>query len=374
MYLNNFSLLHVEDDPDVKDIVEYILKPKVKNIYFASNGEDALEIYDKYNPDIILSDINMPLMNGLDMSKKIKEQNPNIPIVLFTSFDNAEYLKEAINIGIDKYIKKPFDNKMVCNTLDCVAENLYQNIEKQKMEKIIQSQSKLAAMGEMIGNIAHQWRQPLSVITTYVSGLAMKVDFDQKITNEDIRDCSKSVITQANLLSQTIDDFRDFFIEDDSLKREFNLRKTIERVVNLIQDSYKSNFINIVIDIDDDYIIKQNESQLLQAFLNIFNNAKDAFKINNIKDERYFFINIKQNDQNIIIEFKDNAGGISQDIIDRVFEPYFTTKFKHHGTGIGLYMTHKIITDSYMGKITAYNEEYRYNAKLYKGAVFKIVL
>jgi len=374
MYLNNFSLLHVEDDADIKELVEYILKPKVKNIYFASNGEDALEIYDKYNPDIILSDINMPFMNGLDMSKKLKEQNPNIPIVLFTSFDNSDYLKEAINIGVDKYIEKPFNNKTICKTLNYIAESLHKNIENKNMEKMIQTQSKVAAMGEMIGNIAHQWRQPLSVITTSVTGLEMKVDFGYQITNEDIIECSNCVVTQANHLSQTIDDFRNFFKNDDSVKKEFNIKKTIKKVINLTKDSYKNNFIDLVIDIDDDYIIKHNENQLSQAFLNIFNNAKDAFKINNVEGKRYFFINIKPNNNNITIEFKDNAGGIPKDIIDRVFEPYFTTKFESQGTGIGLYMTHKIITDSFNGNIAVYNEEYTYNGKLYKGAVFKIDL
>ncbi|MEA3315608.1 MAG: response regulator [Campylobacterota bacterium] len=374
MYLDKFSVMHVDDEQDIQDIIKYILEPKVKDIYFASNGKEALEIYDKHKPDIVLSDISMPHMNGLDMSKKIKEQNPNTPIVLFTSFDNSDYLKDAINTGIDKYIAKPFDNNILCNTLDCVAKTLYTNLENKNMEKMMQTQSKVAAMGEMIGNIAHQWRQPLNIITTQVSGLEMKVDFHNKVTDEDIRYCSRAVVNQANHLSQTIDDFRGFFKEDKDLRKEFNLKNTIGKVINLTQDSYKSNFIDIVIDIDDKCIIKQNENHLLQAFLNIFNNAKDAFKINNIEYKRYFFIDIKQNNQNITIKFKDNAGGIPEDIIDRIFEPYFTTKFESQGTGIGLYMTNKIIIDNYGGELIAYNEEHHYNNKLYTGAVFKIIL
>ncbi|MEA3353111.1 MAG: hybrid sensor histidine kinase/response regulator [Campylobacterota bacterium] len=374
MYLNNFSVMHVEDDQDIQDIVRYILEPKVKNIYFASNGKDALDIYDKHKPDIILSDINMPYMSGLDMSKKIKKKDPDIPIVLFTSFDNPDYLKEAINTGIDKYIEKPFDNNMVCNTLDCVAKSLYLNTEKKNMERMLQTQSKVAAMGEMIGNIAHQWRQPLSVISTIASAFPVKIDLGKEISQKEILDYSNKIVEQVEYLSSTIDDFKDFCNQSDKLFSSFNIKDTIDKTVNLTKDSFINNSINIVLDIDD-FIFLQKENELIQVFLNIFNNAKDAFNINEIDyANRYLFVDIKKEQENCTIIIKDSAGGIVDEALQRVFEPYFTTKFEAQGTGIGLYMTHKIITEHYNGKIEAYNEQYNYNDLMLKGAVFKIIL
>ncbi|MEA3289514.1 MAG: response regulator [Campylobacterota bacterium] len=374
MYLNNFSVMHVEDEQDIQDIVRYILEPKVKNIYFASNGEEALEVFEKYNPDIILSDINMPHMNGLDMAKKIKELNPDIPIVLFTSFDNPDYLKEAINTGIDKYIEKPFDNKMVCNTLDCIAKTLYVNIEKKNMEKMVQTQSKVAAMGEMIGNIAHQWRQPLSVVSTLASAITVKIDLGVDIPQKELYAHSNNILEQVNYLSGTIDDFKDFYNQSDKTFKAFNIKESIDKTIKLTKDSYKSNNIITILDIDD-FMFFQKENELIQVFLNIFNNAKDAFIINEIDTQkRFLFIEIEKAKESCIITIKDSAGGIVQDALERVFEPYFTTKFESQGTGIGLYMSNKIITEHFKGKIYAYNEEYNYNDLILKGAVFKIVL
>ena len=374
MLLNNFTLLYVEDDQDTQEILKDILELKVKELYIASDGEEGLEFYKKYNPDMVLTDIGMPNMNGIEMSEAIKLLNPHQPIAVLTAFNEPSFLKQAVNLGVDKYILKPVaDIELFFKPLESIAKVLQSDLDREKLEHMLQTQSKVTAMGEMIENIAHQWRQPLSIITTHASGLNMKMDFNENITKKDIEKCSNDIIVQADYLSKTIDDFRNFFKEGNGVKKEFNLKDTIEKVILLIDDSYKSNFIKIITNVDD-CIIHQNENQLSQALLNIFNNAKDAFKINNIKGNRYFFIDIKQNDEKITITLKDNAGGIPKDAIDKVFEPYFTTKFKHQGTGIGLYMTNQIITKHFNGTIDASNDSFEYESEEYVGACFSVVL
>lgn len=369
--LSRFTLLYVEDQEDTRETLVDILELYFKKIYVASDGKEGLDIYKSYDIDIVLSDVQMPIMNGIEMSQEIKKINPDAQIALFTAFNEPEFLKQAVNIGISKYILKPLDEKQFFYSLISMAKILQIDLDRENEKRLLEVQSKTAAMGEMIGNIAHQWRQPLSVISTSASIILLNKDLGEDIGDEKEREILEDIVSQTQFLSQTIDDFRDFFKDTPSSLKEFDIKEAIDKVIDLTKDSFKSNFIDIVEDISS-LVIHQNQNQLTQALLNIFNNAKDAFVINNIDDKRYFFINSKVENNNIVMSFSDNAGGIKDDIIDRVFEPYFTTKHQYSGTGIGLYMTHKIICKHFNGTIKVENKEYTYDGKKYKGVSFCI--
>ncbi len=373
MQLKNFSVMYVEDDKDIQELVNYILKPKCKKFLTADNGKEGLELYQRFKPDIVLSDINMPCMDGLEMSKKLKKLEPDLPIVLVTSFDDAQLLKEAINTGIDKYIQKPFSTESFLESLISVVKILELKNEKEQIENMMQVQSKIASMGEMIGNIAHQWRQPLNVISTAASSFLLHLELEKELKKEDVIRNSKQILEQVNYLSNTIDDFRDFYSKDDKCEK-FNIKNAVYKSISLVKDSYKNNSIEFILDLEN-FEIRKKENELIQVLVNIFNNAKDAFIINKTDfDTRYVFIKMKVEDQKCLIFVKDSAKGIEETVIDRVFEPYFTTKFASKGTGIGLYMSHKIITEHFNGKITAYNKVYDFNKSRQKGACFKIVI
>ncbi len=236
--------------------------------------------------------------------------------------------------------------------------------------KLFEEQSKLAAMGEMIGNIAHQWRQPLSVITTISSNIKLRSEYDQ-LEDYDIESDMNIIMQQAQYLSKTIDDFRNF-IRNTKDVHKLSLKDTIEKTLSILHSAMINNSITIITDLKNDIEIEGYENELIQSFINIINNAKDAIKENVKNDEKLIFIDTKKEDSSLIITIKDNGGGISDNIIHRIFEPYFTTKNKTVGTGIGLSMTYKMITERHNASIDVYNEEYIYNNKNYKGACFKI--
>ena len=241
-----------------------------------------------------------------------------------------------------------------------------------ELQKIVQVQSKIAALGEMIGNIAHQWRQPLSVISTSATGLKLQAQISENLDKEDIYECLDQVNAQAQYLSKTIDDFRNFFREDVNSMHNFNIKELIEKVHDLTKDILSNNYVKIILDLDDVHIF-HNDSILLQALINIINNTKDAMKISNIHDEdRYLFISLKKNENVAMIVIDDSAGGIKENILDKIFEPYFTTKHQSIGTGIGLYMTHQIVTKQLKGEISVENVEYTHEYKELKGARFVI--
>ena len=235
--------------------------------------------------------------------------------------------------------------------------------------KIMESQAKLASMGEMIGNIAHQWRQPLNVISTIASGIKLKSEFIE-LKIEDILPDMDNVLKQTKYLSDTIDDFRDF-IKNSNKKEKISIKETIEKTLSIFHSAMKNNNITIIVNTKDDLWIEGFQNQLIQATINILNNSKDAFKENNCED-KLIFIETTLISNNLQLKIKENAAGIKEDIIDKIFEPYFTTKHKSIGTGIGLSMVHQIITKHHEATIEVLNETYEYEQKNYTGASFKI--
>jgi len=259
---------------------------------------------------------------------------------------------EKINTNLEYEIKKAVES----------------NREK---DYALSQQSKMAAMGEMLENIAHQWRQPLSVISAAVSGLKLQKDY-KILEDEQFYRSINTVLNNTEHLSETINTFRDFF-KSDQEKTLINLNNTFNKTQKLIQSKYKNSNIKIISNIEE-VEFSGLETDLIQVFMNIFSNAKDALESVSQEQEKYIFIDIDKDKYNAIIKIKDNAGGIPLDIIGNIFDPYFTTKHKSQGTGIGLYMSTEIISKHMNGQIQVENDSYIYEDISYVGAKFTITL
>lgn len=239
--------------------------------------------------------------------------------------------------------------------------------------KQLESQSKLAAMGEMIGNIAHQWRQPLSIISTSATGMKLKKEMNI-LEDRDIDTACDHINENAQYLSQTINDFTNF-IKGDTKPVRFDLKNDTDSFIKLVNSTIKNYNLNVILDLKEHIQIQGYPNELIQCFINIFNNSKDAFVQNNInEDERYIFIAQRITGKFVEISFKDNAGGIPENIMPKIFEPYFTTKHKSQGTGLGLHMSYNLIVNHMKGTLEVFNKEYEFNGKEYKGAEFVIKL
>ncbi len=268
--------------------------------------------------------------------------------------------------------------KMVNEELEIANKQLEKRIqeeviESEKKSAIIYHQSKLAFVGEMIGNIAHQWRQPLSAISTIASGLNLYIEMGN-FNKKNAKNSLDNIVKTTKHLSQTIDDFRNFYKKDKS-KNFFNLKQNIEQSLSIVEASLLSEYIEVIKDFDDSLEIYGYENEMKQAFLNIIQNSNDALVSNISKDQkRYIFISSKKIDGKVIVQIKDNALGIAENILPKIFEQNFTTKENQGGTGIGLYMTNKIIENNMNGTIEVSNCEYTYKNKKCKGALFTIII
>ncbi len=237
-----------------------------------------------------------------------------------------------------------------------------------RQNRIIESQNRLSAMGEMVSNIAHQWRQPISAINNILNDMEFDIELDDSHEIECSRflEISEKIKGLTGYLSSTIEDFRSFS-SNDKVQERFDPTALIDEVYTIIQSSFAKT--GIAFEIDNQlpqmctYLGYRRE--LLQVMLNILNNARDILEERQTQNPRVT-VAMMQHDDHIAITICDNGGGIPSGVIDKVFEPYFTTKHQSIGTGIGLYMSKKIMTEHFRGDLNVINGE--------EGACFTLTL
>ncbi len=235
--------------------------------------------------------------------------------------------------------------------------------KKKKKEKYLIQQSRLAQVGEMISMIAHQWRQPLSAISSLNLTIELQATLNTLEKDQTIKYTTKiSALIQH--LSKTIDDFREFF-KQNKTKENFSSDTLLKSTIIIIENSLKINNINLIQDLNCNCNFKTYTSELKQVILNLLKNAQDALVDNAVKDP-YIKISTFTKDGEYTMEISDNAGGIPKENIDKIFNPYFSTKIQKDGTGLGLYMSKTIIEEHCRGTLNVLNGE--------DGAIFKIIL
>jgi signal transduction histidine kinase len=314
----------------------------------------------------------MPKMTGIDMVKEIKKIDLKQHIIFTTAHSESGYFIEAINLHVDGYILKPIDLDILEDKIEEIKTNINlkysyikQEEELKQKDMALLKQSKNAQMGEMIKNIAHQWRQPLSVISTSATGMMLKKEMDMLQDNEILHSC-EIINDNAQYLSKTIDTFANYIKEEKTFTKAV-LQELLDVSLKILQGILEYNnikLINKIRDIDDiELMIYKGE--LSQVIINIVNNAKDILNEKNIHDKQ-IKIEIKKDNEFCYINIEDNAGGVPIDIIDKVFDPYFTTKHQSKGTGLGLYMSREIVQKSLHGELTVKNSK--------DGAIFTIKL
>ncbi|MDA7817497.1 ATP-binding protein [Sulfurimonas sp.] len=227
--------------------------------------------------------------------------------------------------------------------------------EHQQQNKILIQQSKLASMGEMIGNIAHQWRQPLNALGLINQKIAL-MSRKGKLTDEQIQKNTLNANELILSMSHTINDFRDFF-KPNKQAELFSLNDAVIDSLKLLDASLKESNINLSLSCGTDFCkVLGYKNEFIQVLVNIINNSKDALK-EKVDGSRDISLSGKRDSNAIILTISDNGGGIPENIIDRIFEPYYTTKEEGQGTGIGLYMSKIIIEENMNGLIDVQNTD-----------------
>ncbi|PUE65916.1 hypothetical protein B0174_03395 [Arcobacter caeni] len=295
--------------------------------------------------------------------------NQNVSITQNNIEQNIEFIKNATKVlenieqgNLGTRISKDTNNEAL-NELKIVINNMIDNLEfkiqeeinkRLEQEQILIQQSKLASMGEMIGNIAHQWRQPLAQISAIHMNMKVTYDFD-KFTKEYMESKIKEANKLTAYMSQTISDFQNFF-KPQGEKEVFSIEKACRDAYFILESSLKAHGIKVIFHITQDVTINGYKTEYSQVILNLLSNAKDILIERQIKNPK-IELEIKDGNHFALVKIKDNAGGVDTSIIDKIFEPYFTTRHQTQGTGIGLYMSKNIIERNMHGYINVVNVE-----------------
>lgn len=336
-----------------------------KNHELAFVNEALNKVVEVMNTDVIILDSNLDLFlhtKGVERFFKINYgTKTNLSEIILNALlpipDLFENVKKAIqenaeiqsdlNIGGRIYWFQIKRITFSSNEHGAVI-GFTDKTELIRHQELMYQQSKLASMGEMVGNIAHQWRQPLNSLAINLYGIVQKTDLASPNGPSVHHLVAESQQTVQNM-STTIDTFRNFF-NPKKTKKSFCFKDAVERTITFVQDAFRYQNIEIINRVEDSITLSGHENEFAQVLLNILNNSKDAIKNSNQKAGKILFSSL-HNNNTITLMIEDNGGGAPQEVVDRAFEPYFTTKKSGEGSGIGLYMSKMILEHSMGGSI-----------------------
>jgi len=408
-YLKSLTLLYVEDDEEIRWQFNHFLTRYTGTLITANNGMEGIEAYCKHRPDIILTDINMPVMDGLAMSRAIRELDTSVPIIVLSAFDQRDYLMEAINIGIDKYVVKPVISSKLSDALLACAHRLWAEAEikqaqalledrineevrkSRKKDSLMLQQEKLASIGQLAAGVAHEINNPIGFITSNLqrfkeyadSIIAYHQAADKIIAEEcpaplrqrlaeygeqhelsyilgDIQELIEQSLDGAQRVKQIVLDLKDFAHPDENGIKEASLNKCIESTVNMVRNEIK--FVaDLILDLGELVPILCNPQQINQVITNLLLNAAHS-----ISERGTISVTTRMEGGHALLTISDTGCGIPPEILSRIFDPFFTTKEVGKGTGLGLAISSDII-QKHNGVITVTSEPG-------KGSTFTVTL
>ena len=346
-----------------KEIENIILETNSINIYLSSLITNNLKraVTKKVANDKLFatSTLMLFLLIGLAFSFVI--------LVSITIINHFKVLHYSLEENVAKKTKE----------LRELNESLERRIKKEveesrKKDNIMFQQARLASMGEMLQNIAHQWRQPLSTLMMIVQSFQSKYEVG-KLNEEFINSRVEDAITIGQNMSETLEDFRNFFNPNRS-KQIFDIKKAIQKAIELSKYQLEKENIHLEFHESESIKIYGFKNELIHVILNLINNSKDILKCNKELKNKRILITLKKSKKYAVITVVDNGGGIKNDIMPKIFDPYFTTKHKSIGTGVGLYMSKQLVEEHMGGKIYCKNIKYRFDKQFYDSAMFVVEL
>jgi len=358
------EILVVDDTQENLRVLSKILHDSGMKVRPFMNGRDALKSVEQSKPDLILLDIKMPDMNGYEVIQKLyeKEENKSIPVIFISALSDVEDKIKAFSCGGADYITKPFEVEEVLGRVNIHLKILNQqrdlenSIDKLKSanEEIIR-QERYSASAELIFNIAHQWRQPLNTICLGVQDIIDRADTDP-IVDESLKDNVQSTVSRIKDLSEMIDSYSKLFAPSDE-KKEFNVLTAVDFVKELFGGSFLENNIEFEVYVDEDLTVTTYYDEFIKVLIKILSNSVDAVVNKRESGRKIIFSATSDGLGGINIEIRDNGVGIDKEILDKMFEPYTTTKFKSYEVGTSLFYCKTIIEKHMKGKIQAKNLE-----------------
>lgn len=356
------EVLVVDDQPANIRLLTDLLTQSGYRVKGAPGGKWALKSLSGTLPDLILLDIKMPDMDGFEVCRRLKEdeRTRDIPVIFISALDSVEDKVAAFEAGGIDYVSKPFENAEVLARvrthlqLSLLRKQLEEEIARRKQyESQLIQQSKTAAMGEMMGVITHQWRHPLNAIGLYAQEIEDVIEFDA-CDKKEMNDIRQGILQQIKHMNTTIVDFREFFKPSKEMV-DFRACELAVDTYRLVEAKMKKLEIEFISHDHEHFTVHGYPNELKHVFLNIYNNACDAFEERETKRPRRIELFFEQDDRTGIVRIRDNAGGIPEELLpEKLFESYISTKGSK-GTGIGMHIAKTVVEEKLHGSISAVN-------------------
>lgn len=357
------KLLVIDDTIDHIKLLKSFLDEQY-DILVATNGKDGLKVaMGSMTPDLILLDIEMPEMDGFAVCEKLKthETTRDIPIIFLTACNDAEHETKGLEMGAVDYIKKPFNRSVVearIRTHLQLRENnlnlikiIEQELIKQKEQDAILKRAILESKSEIIKDIAHHWRNPLNVLSLSLD-LMLEKHPGEADTDHYIRMLKngKEVRNIAYDLSNTINEYRKVFVNDTHQKEDFNIQKVVKEVLMLHEPFLDALNIIPELAINDNISFFGYKNDFLSIMYQLIKNAHEAIGASGQKAPK-LHIEAMDDENRIFMIVTDNGGGVMDEIAGKIYEPYTSTKSVASGRGMGLFISKKIVEQSFGGYI-----------------------
>lgn len=413
------KVLIVEDSVSARKLIHITFEHYGCTVFDAQDGEEGLELAARHKPDIIISDALMPRMDGFQLLRALKAdpELKSIPFIFYSSTYTGEKESElALSLGAEAFVTKPIEpaqlwektcaimkewearlrmpahpaidesdeqylreySRIVATKLEEkvhdlekalvlrqqaedklrnlnaeLEQRIAREVEKNReKDHIMAHQARLAAMGEMLRNIAHQWRQPLNNVSLLIQSI--RIDFESGLLTEE--SCDESIeecLKALKYMSGTIDNFYAFYLPDPD-RELFDLYHTVTEAISLVREDLESNNISIKLTKECESTVDGYKKEFAQVLLNIVQNAKEAILLRH-SPAPFIEIVCSQKEASALVTIRDNGGGINPEVMEKIFDPYFTTKFMSQGTGVGLYISKMIIEKHMGGRISVAN-------------------
>ena len=373
------TALYVEDEAGIKSVISNNIGSMFKSFLTACDGKEGLDCFlEKNNKiDLIITDINMPKMDGLSMCQRIREINKKVPIIITTAYSDKDFLLKAISIGVSDFVIKPMNMKFLLESIIKCVEPI---ILQQKLdEELIQHQkerlqsAKFSAIGQLAAGITHEINTPL----TYIKGSFELMEYTienlpESKDKQNLLNDKRGIIDGLHRIENIVGSMKEMTSQSKIKNESLNIYSTIITSAILAYNKIKhisniyinSKLFDLSMSKDTGiYLANVQKQRIEQVWIIIINNAMDELiKIDGFNNRR-LDINIVKNENMIKVLFKDNAGGIKKDMMESLFEPFKGSK-ESSGMGVGLSIAKKIIDDQ-DAEIKAYNED--------DGAVFEVI-
>lgn len=384
--MNKKKILVIDDEDFIRESIANFLEDYGYLVIDAENGVIGVDKFEKENPDMVLCDLRMPELDGLDVLEKVRKHNSRIPIIIISGAGNMSDTVTALRLGAWDYIFKPIqDMDVLKHAIDKAFERAYFIQEKSRYQKdleranyelkvylqtlekardqLVQSE-KMAALGELVAGVAHEINTPVGVGVTAASFLDVKTTEIKRLYDSDdlrksdlekyfqlVQEVSNSILINMERAAELISSFKQVAVDQStSSKRRFNLKQYIDEILLSLRPQYKKTNHKINVFCDENIVLDTYPGIFSQILNNlIVNSLVHGFE--DIKQGQ-IDIDIRQNNQMIIFVYKDNGNGMGKYQKEKMFDPFYTTRRNNGGTGLGMSIVFNLITQTLQGTIS----------------------